>query len=173
LQRVIFVRTLLLSKAPAFDQVFTVLHSPGMKLYLQPGTGRNTKEVDKIDNYGDNWWCSADLANAMYHQVPPQSGPDDVAPFLSAAEQKTAAGEALELRGAGTAPNWLGAQTLAFAQQHPQDPRVPEALYLVVRATRYGCGDTKTGQYSKSAFDLLHRSYPNSEWTKKTPYWFK
>jgi len=42
----------------------------------------------------------------------------------------------------------------------------------VVRATRYGCTDKETVNYSKAAFDLLHKRYPNSEWTKKTPYYF-
>jgi hypothetical protein len=67
----------------------------------------------------------------------------------------------------------LGQQTIAFARAHPQDPRVPEALALVVRATRFGCNDPGTGEFSKSAFDLLHGRYPNTEWAKKTPYWFK
>jgi hypothetical protein len=166
LGRVIFVRTLLLSDAPPFDQIFRLLHSPGMQLYLQPGYGRNTKEVDQIDIYRDNWWCSADLPNAPSHE-PPKAGISK-APFLSAAEHQQAAEEAAKLRAAGAAPDWLGAQTLAFAQAHPQDPRVPEALYLVVHATR-----DKTGDFSKRAFDLLHGRYPNSEWAKKTPYWFK
>ncbi len=166
LQRVIFVRTLLLSDAPPFDQVFTLLHSPGMQLYMQSGYGRYTGQPGQIDPYRDNWWCGADLPN----KTPPR---DERAPFLSVAELQKAAGEAMQLRGAGTAPDWLGAQTLAFAQKHPQDPRVPEALHLVVRATRYGCTDDKTGDFSKRAFDLLHQRYPNSEWAKNTPYWFK
>jgi len=169
LGRVIFVRTLLLSDAPPFDQVFTLLHSPGMQLYVDSGYGRNTKEVDKIDPYRDNWWCSADLPSRDRRPKPGGSG----AAFLSAAELQKAGAEALKLRAAGTGPDWLAAQTLNFAQQHPQDLRVSEALYLAVRATRYGCTDAQTGDFSKRAFDLLHRSYPTSEWTKKTPYWFK
>jgi hypothetical protein len=173
LQRLIFVRTLLMSDAPPFDQVFTVLHSPGMQLNLTSGYGRNTAEIDKIDNYRDNWWCSADLPSPPYYRVqtPPPAPPN--LPFPAEGVQKEAAAEALKLRAAGAAPDWLGAQTIAFAQRHPQDPRVPEALYLVVRASRYGCTDAKTGEYSKGAFDLLHQRYPNSEWTKKTPFWFK
>jgi hypothetical protein len=166
LARVIFVRTLLLSDAPPFDQVFTLLHSPGMRFYVDSGYGRYTGQTDQIDPYRDNWWCGADLPS----KTPPRA---ERAPFLSVAELQKAADEALQLRGAGTAPDWLGAQTLAFAQKHPQDPRVPEALHLVVRATRYGCTDDKTGDFSKGAFDLLHRRYPNSEWTRNTPYWFR
>jgi hypothetical protein len=45
-------------------------------------------------------------------------------------------------------------------------------LHYFVRATRYGCVDKSIGPNSKRAFDLLHNKYPNSEWTKKTPYWF-
>jgi hypothetical protein len=170
LQRVIFVRTLLLSDAPPFDQVLKLLHSPGMQLYVDSGYGRNTKEIDKIDPYRDNWWCSADVQNVPFREQPPKSVPG--APFLPTAEVQKAGAEAAKLRAAATGPDWLGAQTLAFARQHPEDPRVPVALYLVVRATRYGCTDAQTGGFSKRAFDLLHGRYPNSEWTKKTPYWY-
>ena len=67
----------------------------------------------------------------------------------------------------------LAGQTLAFARAHPQDPRVPEALYLVVRATRFGCTGDQTGDFSHRAFDLLHRRYAATECAAKTPYWFK
>jgi hypothetical protein len=77
------------------------------------------------------------------------------------------------LQSLPTAPDWLAAQTLAFAQAHSQDPRVPEALHLVVRATRYGCTGNLTGDFSHRAFDLLHRRYPASDWAAKTPYWFQ
>jgi len=144
-----------------------------MQLNVNAGVGRNTKEVDKIDDYRDNWWCSAASPNDASPRVSPPAPQGPVASFLSPAEVKTAADEAAKLREAGAAPNWLSAQTVAFAQLHPQDPRVAEALYLAVRASRYGCTDDKTGDFSKRAFDLLHRSYPNSEWAKKTPYWYK
>jgi len=63
---------------------------------------------------------------------------------------------------------------LAWADSHADDPRVPEALHYVNRADRYGCpepGDRKVN-YSKIAFTLLHKRYPKSEWTEKTPLWF-
>ena len=61
---------------------------------------------------------------------------------------------------------------LDWAKAHSDDPRVPEALHYLVRSTRYGCVDKSIGPYSREAFDLLHRKYPNSERMKKTPYWF-
>jgi hypothetical protein len=172
LQRVIFVRTLLLSDAPPFDQVFTLLQKPGMEPYIDAGYGRNTKDVQEIDPYRDNWWCSASATNAFYRQLPPKPGVPG-APFLSAADRQLVAAQAEKLRSVATGPDWLAAQTLAFADRHPQDPRVPKALYLAVRTTRYGCTDAQTGDFSKRAFDLLHRRYPHSPWAAKTPYWFK
>ena len=142
-----------------------------MRPHVDSGYVRYTEELTKIDPYRDNWWCSASAINAQYNSI--LGKPDDTgAPFLSAADREQAAAEWKKLKSVATGPNWLGAQTLAFAQAHPQDPRVPEALYLVVRATRYGCTDKETGDFSHRAFDLLHRRYPNSEWAKKTPYWF-
>jgi hypothetical protein len=100
---------------------------------------------------------------------PPPTPRVSGAPFLPAADRQQAAAQLEELRSLATGPNWLAAQTLAFAEQHPQDARVPIALHLVVTATRYGCSDEQTGGFSKRAFDLLHRRYPNSEWASRTP----
>jgi hypothetical protein len=68
------------------------------------------------------------------------------------------------------APEYLAAQIVAWAGNHPADPRAAEALHLAVRAVRYDCGG-KPGA-SKEAFQLLHRQYPNSEWARKTKYWY-
>jgi TolA-binding protein len=171
LKDVAWVRTLLLSDSPAFAEVFALLNAPGMRPYVDSGYGRNTGEVAKIDPYHDNWWCSSSAINLPNNSVLLEAPPTG-APFLSAADRDQAAAEWKKLLSVATAPDWLGAQTLAFAQAHPQDPRVPEALYLAVRATRYGCTGKATGDFSHRAFDLLHRRYPNTEWAKKTPYWF-
>jgi hypothetical protein len=73
----------------------------------------------------------------------------------------------------GAAPNYISQQVIQWANRTPADPRVPEALHLAVKSTRFGCTDKDTGQWSKAAFDLLHRKYPNTIWAKKTPHWFK
>jgi hypothetical protein len=135
------------------------------------GLGRFTAEPEKIDPFRDNWWCSAGATNIPYTAVVREPTNPNT-PFLSPADRDQAAAEWEKLQAVATGPNWLAAQTLAFAKSHPQDPRVPEALYLSVRATRYGCSDKETGDFSHGAFDLLHRRYPNNEWAKKTPYWF-
>ncbi len=53
------------------------------------------------------------------------------------------------------------------------DDDLPEALHLAIRATRYGCRrESGNGYYSYAAYRLLHNRYPDSQWTKKTPYWY-
>ena len=64
------------------------------------------------------------------------------------------------------------AQVLAWAKRTPDDPRMPEALHLAVRSTRYGCTNAKTTQFSKQAFQLLHKQYPKSPWAQQTKYWY-
>lgn len=70
---------------------------------------------------------------------------------------------------------YLAAQTLAWAGTHPDDPRVPEALHLVVQAGRRACRDLQKPPvaYGRTAFELLHNRYPKSEWTEKTRYWYQ
>ena len=173
LQRVASIRALTLSPSPDFDAVFRLLHTPGDQPFVRAGYGRYTQDPGKIDDFRDNWWCpitGSTIWQPQPHQAPQ---PPPIAGFLPAPDRRQAADEWRKLSALPAAPDWLGAQTVAFAQRHPQDPRIPEALYLVVRSSRYGCTDAQTGDFSKRAFNLLHSRYPDSEWAKKTPYWYK
>lgn len=89
--------------------------------------------------------------------------------FLSAAEKQRAATEWRELYALGTASRYLPRVVIDWGKKHPNDPRVPEALYLAIRAMRYG----SSNELSHEAFLLLHQNYPKSEWARKTPFWFK
>jgi tetratricopeptide (TPR) repeat protein len=146
--------------AARFTAVFWMLRTPGLGPELRSGVGRTTK-VGEIDSFRDNWW----------NNVEAKANPGG-ADFLP--KEQRAAGEAqsAQLRSVGTGVNYLCAAAIAWAKAHPQDPRVPEALHLAVRATRYGVTDQESSRYSKEAFDILHRKYPNSPWTKQTKYWF-
>src|SRR5262249_45573299 len=144
---------------------------------------------DRIDNLRDNWWCSAApgtnentfIGEDYYRMfVRPSVAlfaiyPDGISnpAFLSIEQRAAADQQHSELAAQPAAPNWLGKRALDWANAHPDDPRVPEALHLVVRARRYGCADATSDNYSKAAFALLHKRYPQSEWARKTPYWFE
>ncbi len=58
-------------------------------------------------------------------------------------------------------------EVLAYARAHPEDPRSPEALYWLIRVTRWGPNDD---DMSGRAFRLLHARYPKSSWAKRSPY---
>jgi hypothetical protein len=154
---------------------------------------------DQIDDFRQNWWdqggppCTYPRApigaNFQYPKPPdllnlwPPVNPvfqeiyagGQVKPpaFLTAKDRAEVARELLQLVNLGPAPDYLSKEAVAWAKMHPEDPRVPEALALAVRSTRYGCTDQETGALSKAAFELLHRRYPKSSWTEKTKYWFK
>jgi hypothetical protein len=184
-------------EARRFAAVFLFLHNPGLHPYVEVGVGRATP-LGRMDNLHDNWWCSFAPPEPRdyfysgddyfysgdsnyYTMFTGLKGPVGELyagtktmqpPFLTPAERTSATQERSAIAKLPAAPDWLGDQAIAFAKNHPDDPRVPEALHRVVKATRFGCKDKSTGTTSKAAFQLLHRRYPSSAWTKKTPLWF-
>ncbi len=181
-----------------FAAVFLLLHAPGMRTFIASGFGRATwggkpEDIAQIDNIRANWWCQPGVmaigaAPASFDnwKLVEQAGygispvlrliyPDgQLTPpaFLSPGQAKEAASEWERLCKIPAGPAWLGRMTMSFARANPQDPRVPEALHLVVRSTRYGCASRETSEYSHRAFSLLQRRYPESEWAKATKCWF-
>jgi hypothetical protein len=178
-----------------FAAVFAILLSPGFRPFVSAGYHRGElytvgeSRFDRIDNLHDNWWCAsaptsqnqayganyytmfATLSSPLSEIYPQGKVPSPI--FLTKDDRATATKERAKLESQPAAPNWLGKQALAWANSHPDDPRVPEALHLVVRARRYGCADSSGENYSKPAFTLLHNLYPENPWTKQTPYWFQ
>jgi tetratricopeptide (TPR) repeat protein len=158
-----------------FDAVFLLLHTPGLSPLLHSGYGR-LMAAAKIDSFRDNWWeFGPPNLSSPFSLLRVPNGVTDSVPqiFLSSAQR--AAGErewAALAERAAVATNFLCAETLAWAKPHPGDPRLPEALYLAVRATRYGPADKSTRDYSRRSFELLHRRFPNSEYARKTKYWY-
>jgi len=139
---------------------------------VDSGSGRGTP-LNEQDSYRDNWWCAAALAEQQTEKDAGGSTGKTSPNFLTAAQRATAAKEYAVLASFGAAPNYLCRQVIEWATSHPADPRVPEALHLAVKSTRYSCTDKQTGKWSKAAYDFLHQHYPGNTWTKQTPYWFK
>ena len=125
-----------------------------------------------------SWWCPASTPPTPRSAVVAWKLPALFSPppsVISPEEVKAAESEVEKLRTMGSAQQFLAPIIMAWAQEHRSDPLVPEALHRLVIVVRYGChiaGTPSDAQISKRAFDLLHRRYPSSEWTQKTPYWF-
>ena len=163
-------------EARRFAAAFLSLKFPGVRPFVQAGIGRTTA-VDEIDSYRDNYWC----VEPPTTQAAPASDEDPeatnkkrpvIVPDFLKATQAAGARQFAAVQALGTAPNYLCRMAIEWTEANPNDPRSPEALHLAVRSTRYGCTDKETGRWSKAAFDLLHRRYPNTTWAKATKYWF-
>lgn len=177
----------LADEASKFSAIYAWLKFPGLQPVVTAGIGRRTA-LNQQDSLRDNWWCGAaykpetsaedegttekpkdTLSAAMNMEGSALPSPA----FLSAAQKAAARDEHARLTALGAAPDYICRQVIQWVERHPADPRAPEALHLAVRTTRYGCTDKDTGKWSKAAYDVLHKRYPNSPWARKTPYWFK
>ena len=164
--------------------LLVILSNPGMKPSVRAGLPRSATFAE-LDQYRDNWWCAdmeggptwgksfAGEYNKDSNLKFVDRDPDFPFPAWLTDEQKSqASSQWAQLGTVGTAPNFLVRQVLAYANEHQDDPLVPKALHLAVRATRFGCVNVETSKLSKAAFDLLHQNYPKSEWTAKTNYYY-
>ena len=174
-----------------FAAVLLMLHFPGMSPFIQSGAPRR-KQLAGIDNFKENWWCGLGIEGdpelpafvrfnmsrdwsspSKFKNRQRRPEPSELPAFLTASEKTAFRGEWNKLGEVETASNFLGRIVLSWAAKHRQDTRVPEALYFVVRAGRYGCNDADTWRYSRDAFGLLHKRYGESEWARMTKYWYR
>lgn len=164
--------------ARRFAAAFASLKFPGLRPYVSAGVGRATP-MNEIDSYRDNYWCaeppaplSGSVSNGEGGEEKTRSKPVEAPAFLKASKA-AGARQFAALQALGAAPNYLCRIAIEWTEKNPADPRSAEALHLAVRSTRYGCTDKETGRWSKAAYDMVHRRYPNTVWAKNTKYWFK
>jgi hypothetical protein len=168
-------------------------HIAGILLLLRtPGMHAEVRGLDDDYSYGTaepsvkfdyqlrrNWWCAFDSKKRSEDReseviaVLYAGQPVPFPAFVSTAEREAVARERAALAALGTAPNYLAAEAAAWARARPKDADAAEALARAVEGTRLGCKDDKTGDASRRAFDTLHRLFPQTEWAKRTKYWYK
>jgi hypothetical protein len=163
-------------EAKKVEAALLLLKLPAAGPYVPEGLGYIYKR-DVIGAFGPRWWAADETP---FGNVDDNGNPrlcSDcalplplVAPvFITARDQERAKADNARLRKLAGGPAWLGAVVIPWAKAHLSDPRVPEALHNVVRATQYGDMDSHT---SKAAYELLHSRFPRNPWTAKTPYWY-
>jgi hypothetical protein len=162
-------------KAKTYEAIYIMLKNPAMRPLVDQGTGRQANFAE-IENYRDNWWCNVS-EYTVYNNDASRSNADVTASapvFLSKEQLAQAKDENNKINKlAASGSNYLAAKASEWAQFAPKEKRLPEALGLAVRSTRYGCQNCDTGKISKTAFDILKDRFGSSDWKKKTPYWFK
>lgn len=176
-----------------FAAIYVLLRHPGMSPYLdpdeRPSLGRTTR--DDFDHQSYNWWCApghdrwggeatgrhapraGDAPEILFPHFEALAPPASFPEFLSAGERQGLAAERAALVEVGSAANYLAGEAVNWARAEPKNPLVAEALALAVEGTRWGaCYSDDTGARSKLAFQTLHKLFPNSEWAKRTKYWY-
>lgn len=162
-----------------FAAAFLLLHRPEARPYMRGGISRQTPP-GRIDDYRDNWWCPIDIQVELdflvtnpyvpfARKLPSPSAPD----FLQGQTATEASEEFAKMSAAGPAVNFLGGIVLPYVQARSDDPRVPEALHLLVQAGKLGCADANSSKIARAAFQTLQANYPKSVWAKRTPYWYE
>lgn len=121
-----------------------------------------------------------DVTASMWCKLPAKSGvtvDEDTAIEMAppAPDTGNAAVRDKELAQLGsmkTATGFVGDHVLRRAAAVPKDPELPWLLYVVVQSTRGGCLDADSKALSRNAFILLGKRYGNTEWSRKTPYYY-
>ena len=94
-------------------------------------------------------------------------------PFLTRLQLEQARKERTALIAIGDGKSYLGKRVLEWAKAQPDDPRIPEALFIAFTANgsyKYGCdGWEHDEETQNAAAALLRERYPNSSWTAKLP----
>jgi hypothetical protein len=150
--------------------LYILLRQPSLSPFVTSGLPVSAT-AETLDYYFETaWWCppSGTDYNNQGDEVPKVVAKPGV---LTAAQLAAAAREHAALVAVGDGKSYLGKRVLEWARLSPQDPRVPEALYIAAMANgqyKYGCDgwsyDRETREQTEA---LLRRKYPRSEWTAK------
>jgi hypothetical protein len=156
--------------------VLMLLRTPGLDMDVAGLDGRASDGIERDLNHAFryNWWAesrpereTSPLLDLLY----PAAGPPYPS-FLTAAERAATENEQAALIAIGPAPNYLANEAVAWALARPNDPDAAEALALAVQGTRWGRGNEKTTNFSRRAFQTLHKLFPKSKWARQTKYWY-
>ncbi len=162
-----------------FPADLAILRNPGVRPYLEAGIPR-VASFSQFDDFRNNWWCKPWQEEERGDG--PALTPLPAPAIITQDEQTVADSEYQRLQQLPDSAAVIGQRVIDYANAHPNDPQVPEALALTVRATHYACQswDPKkpgatTSNYTpvgKAAFEFLHKHYPKSPWTAQTPYYY-
>ena len=153
-----------------FEAAWIVLHHPGFSPLLRAGVGRTDFDAPAADRIGlsmsgENWWCTDEFTFSVTTNLAAKT-----VPYFARGSN----GERPRTRTTEPPPSaagFFGPWVIRYARDNLDDPRVPRALHRVVFATRYSC-TSGPASVSRNAHAMLHKHFPDSEWTKKTPYWY-
>lgn len=151
-----------------FEAAWIVFNHPAFSPWLRTGLGcthlrgRPVSDRLALERRGCNWWCKRELSGW------PETQPPSLPLPRFAVEMDW---ENLGMFDPPSATEFFGPHVIHYAEENLDDSRVPRALHRVVFATRYSCAGGP-GSVSQRAYAILHENFSDSEWAKKTPYWY-
>jgi len=174
------------NEARARAAVLLILRTPGMTKDIRGLDDNYSVDHDEprrtFESFAAVWWCGAypsvqqpapgdaqsELIHYLYpsHNVPYPS-------FITAAERAAVDRERAALEAIGHATTYLAEAALEWARARPTDTEAAEALARIVAGWRRACRDVEKSELSRRSFQALHRQFPNSEWAKRTRYWYR
>ena len=173
-----FAAWFILAKMPgaSVDADTTPASTADSGVYVRP-----TDDVKTFDGHWPDWLYLPATAAAPVMALPELPG--DAACFGQCGggafpyhqpgfvDAKTASAERGRFLPAKDAPGALHVweELLGYVQAHPSDPRAPEALYWLVRVSRFGHGHARS---SFRAFKLLKARYAATSWAKETRFFY-
>ena len=152
---------------------------------MDPDRARRDAFTEMTDHLTRDWWAAPNDFNIKWtgdvDDLPPTI--DRLAVSWLHAQPLTHDLDFAELDALSrtpSGPSLLAGQAVRWARQSNMvtrwlglDRELPETLALAVRATRFGCRMAgSNGPVSHAAWAVLHRTYPQTEWSRRTPYWF-
>jgi hypothetical protein len=152
--------------------LFLLLKSPGLTPFVSGEVTPRSATGEGLDYYFESaWWCApSETEYRDGKEVPKVITPP---PFIDAQRLTEARQEFDKLVEIGDAGTFLGKKVLEWAQSSPNDPRIPEALFIAFMANesyKYGCdGWEHDEEIQQKAEHLLRERYNASGWTAKLP----
>jgi len=150
--------------------IFVLLKFQFLSPFLKDGVPTSSSTEQSNYYLESAWWCGPSLTQyngegGEQPRVVPKPG------FLSPPQVEAARQERAKFSEVGDAKAYLGRRVLAWAKASPDDKRVPEALFISVKANesyKYGCGGWESDEETKNKAEVLLREhYPSSAWTAK------
>jgi hypothetical protein len=130
----------------------------------------------QFEPFGRNWWCGiSEQRMSPTMELLYGSGDVPYPRFVAAAERAVVEDELLNLARQGTAREYMMREAIAWAQQAPAtDVDAAEALAKSISGWRRSrCESIAAPDLPPRAFALLHRRFPNTEWARRSRYWYR
>ena len=158
------------AKEREYAALSVLLKFPSLSPLIEGGIPEFTTTEKSEYYFESSWWCT--LSETEYtdngNQVPKVVSKPR---FLTVEELEQARKERTALIAIGDGKSYIGRRVLEWAEDSPDDPRIPEALFIAAKANesyKYGCGGWENDKETRAeAVSILVANYPNSPWTTK------